>query len=138
MKMEKKKSGQSAKVPEAFREAHAALRKVLDPFTTKKNLRVAKDGPGEFLLLTPPNARYPQAPKGLWFVCTRIGKAYVSVHLMPIYMSDGLHRMIPPALKKRMQGKACFNFKEPDAALFKELFALTRAAYERWKKDGLV
>jgi len=138
MKTDKKKTGASAGVPDAFRETHAALRKVLDPFAKMKGLTVAKDGPDQFLLLTPPNARFPQAPKGLWFVCTRIGKAYVSVHLMPIYMSDGLHRMIPPALKKRMQGKACFNFKEPDAALFKELFALTRAAYERWKKDGLV
>ena len=138
MKTDKKKTGASAGVPDAFRETHAALRKVLDPFAKMKGLTVAKDGPDQFLLLTPPNARYPQAPKGLWFVCTRIGKAYVSVHLMPIYMSDGLQELIPPALKKRMQGKACFNFKEPDPALFKELFALTTAAYARWKKDGLV
>jgi hypothetical protein len=133
-----KKSEKSAPVPNAFREAHAALRKILDPFTKKKGMVVAKDGPDGFLLLAPPNARYPRYPKGLWFVCTRIGRAYVSFHLMPIYMSDGLQRTISPALKKRMQGKACFNFKEPDPALFKELSALTKAAYARWKKDGLV
>ena len=30
-----------------------------------------------------------------------------------------------PELKKRMQGKSCFNFKEVDKKLFAELKALT-------------
>ena len=47
---------------------------------------------------------------------------------------DGLS----PELKKRMQGKSCFNFKAVDKALFKELGALTRQGYQRFKKEGLV
>jgi hypothetical protein len=48
----------------------------------------------------------------------RKGKAYVSFHLMPLYMNEALTRAISSDLKKRMQGKTCFNFKTaPDAAL---------------------
>jgi hypothetical protein len=125
-------------IPPEFAATHNGLRKVIEPFAKKKGMRVAKDGPGECLVLAPPNAKYPQHPKGLWFVCTRVGKAYVSFHLMPIYMSPALQREISPALKKRMQGKSCFNFKAPDQELFKELSLLTKAAYEMWKKEGLV
>ena len=132
------KKAELAHVPPDFAATHAALRRVLEPFARKKGMTLAKDEPGEFLVLTPPNAKYPQCPEGLWFVCVRVGKAYVSVHLMPIYMCPDLGKQISPALKKRMQGKACFNFKAPDPALFKELSALAKSAYERWKKEGLV
>jgi hypothetical protein len=125
-------------IPAGFARAHAGLRKVIDPYTRMKGMKVLKDGPEGCLVLTPPSPKYRQHPKGLWFVCTRVGKAYVSYHLMPIYMCPDLQTRISPALKKRMQGKACFNFKAPDPKLFAELAALTRAAYARWKKDGLV
>jgi hypothetical protein len=32
----------------------------------------------------------------------------------------------------------CFNFKAPDPELFAELSILTKAAYERWRKERLV
>ena len=64
----------------------------------------------------------------MWFGGVRRGKAYVSFHLMPVYTHADLAAKIPPALKKRMQGKSCFNFKAEDPALFEQLEALTRAA----------
>jgi hypothetical protein len=138
MKTEKKGPGTSVPVPDAFLEAHTALRKILDPFTKKKGMKLAKDGPRGCILLAPHSPKWPQYPDGVWFASTRIGKNYVSYYFMPIYMCDELQRTISPALKKRMQGKACFNFKAPDPELFKELSALTKAGYERWKRDGLV
>jgi hypothetical protein len=60
----------------------------------------------------------------------RTGKAYVSFHLMPVYASSELVNAISPELKKRMQGKSCFNFKTPDEKLFKELAKLTRAGFK--------
>lgn len=101
-------------------------------------MTLAKDGPAGCVLLAPKSPKWPQYKDGIWFASTRVGKAYVSYYFMPIYMCDELQRTISPALKKRMQGKACFNFKAPDPALFKELSALTKAGYARWKKDGLV
>jgi hypothetical protein len=68
----------------------------------------------------------------MWFGGVRRGKAYVSVHLMPVYTHADLAAKIPPALKKRMQGKSCFNFKAEDPALFEQLETLIResaAAY---------
>jgi len=39
-----------------------------------------------------------------------------------------LQKSISPGQKRRMQGKSCFNFRNTDDALFKELAALTEAA----------
>jgi hypothetical protein len=62
----------------------------------------------------------------MWFGQVREGKAYVSYHLMPVYSHAALAAKISPALRKRMQGKSCFNFKVADEDLFEELAALTR------------
>jgi hypothetical protein len=52
---------------------------------------------------------------------------------MPLYMNPPLQDAIPAALKKRMQGKTCFNFKkEPEPASLKELDKLTKAALADW------
>src|SRR6185503_11623290 len=68
----------------------------------------------------------------LFFGAVRIGKAYVSFHLMPVYASSELSQSISPELKKRMQGKSCFNFKTSDQKLFKELAQLTKAGFEKF------
>lgn len=39
---------------------------------------------------------------------------------------------ISPELKKRMQGKSCFNFKKVEPELFKELAELTKKGAERF------
>jgi hypothetical protein len=58
----------------------------------------------------------------MWFGAVKLGKAYVSFHLMPLYMSPTLDKEISPALKKRMQGKTCFNFKVvPDEEVLADL-----------------
>jgi hypothetical protein len=60
----------------------------------------------------------------------RIGKAYVSYYLMPVYMTSVT---MSAQLSERMQGKACFNFKRIDDELFDELRDLTRRGYNAWK-----
>lgn len=55
-------------------------------------------------------------------------KNYVSFHLMPVYSHPALAATISPMLKKRMQGKSCFNFKTQDPELFAQLEILTRLA----------
>ena len=69
----------------------------------------------------------------MWFGEVKIGKAYVSLHLLPIYMNPALQAAISPALKKRMQGLACFNFKNPpDAGQLADLDRLIQAALKDW------
>ena len=65
-----------------------------------------------------------------------IKKAYVSAHLMPIYIHPDLLTSVSSDLKKRMQGKSCFNFKKPDAALFDELSELIKMSVDRFKQEG--
>ena len=42
-----------------------------------------------------------------------------------------------PELKKRMQGKACFNFAKVDEPMIAELEALTKAGAEWFLNGGL-
>ena len=70
--------------------------------------------------------------KPLCFGSVRMGKNYVSFYLMSAYASPDLLKGMSPELKKRMQGKSCFNFKEIDERLFKELDQLTKAGAARF------
>ena len=65
-----------------------------------------------------------------WFAGTRLGKRYVSYYLMPIYVRPELLDGISPELRRRMQGKSCFNFSKVDEALLSELEALTKKGFE--------
>jgi hypothetical protein len=60
-----------------------------------------------------------------FFGAVQVKKSYVSYHLMPVYEDPGLLDGISPGLRRRMQGKSCFNFTVVDAALLQELDALT-------------
>jgi hypothetical protein len=103
-----------------------------------KRLSIKSDTGSEYALETKSPSPFPQH-KGhpLAFGSVRIGKAYVSLHLMPIYMSPSLNQGISADLKKRMQGKACFNFKSrPDQKLLTELKALAQASLKEWDARG--
>lgn len=115
-----------------YAEAFAALKPVLRKF--EKRLAVKTDTATEYTLVTKSPSPYPQH-KGqpMWFGCVKVGKAYASFHLLPLYMNPALTKMIAPALKKRMQGKACFNFKAtPEKDALVELKRLTEASFKEW------
>jgi hypothetical protein len=115
-----------------FVPVFAALKPVLAKY--RKHLSVKADSPREYTLVTKSASPFPQH-KGqpLYFGSVRLGKAYVSFHLVPLYMSPTLTRGISPALKKRMQGKACFNFKTgPEPELLSALDRLTESAIKQW------
>ena len=98
---------------------------------------VQKDTPSEYSLVTKRPSPFPQH-KGepMWFGAVKLGKSYVSFHLMPIYMSPTLEKEISPALKKSMHGKTCFNFQAvPDEGLLADLKNLTAACAASWDKQ---
>jgi len=64
----------------------------------------------------------------MFFGAVMWGKAYVSYHLMPLYIWPELKKRISPELMRRMQGKACFNFRDHDPRLLSELGDLTESA----------
>ena len=100
-------------------------------------MKVKADTPVEYTVVTKSASPFPQH-KGepLFFASVKIGKAYVSFHLLPLYMCPELNKGISPVLKKRMQGKACFNFKEPNETLFEELEVLTSEGLSLARKGG--
>lgn len=73
----------------------------------------------------------------IWFGGVQIKKNYVSYHLIPVYARPELLEGISPELRKRMQGKSCFNFKKVDTALFKELAELTRKGVEEFSLETM-
>ena len=107
-----------------FQETFKQLKAIFKPFAAK--LHVVHDTDTNYYLDT---HRVMKNKHPLFFGAVRIGKGYVSFHLMPVYASAELQRSISPELKKRMQGKSCFNFKTPDEKLFKELSKLTKAGF---------
>jgi hypothetical protein len=114
-----------------FIPVFAALREILVPYAPK--LTVVHDEPDNYYLDTHtigPNKR------PIFFAGVKMGKGYVSYYLMPVYAQSA--GGMSPALKKRMQGKACFNFKAVDRELFAELKQVTKQGYAAWKKIGWV
>jgi hypothetical protein len=115
-----------------FGAAFTSLRAVLAKFVGP--LVVTTDSPNVYTVVTQKPSPFPQH-KGqpMWFGEVRLGKAYSSFHLMPLYMNEGLTGSISPALKKHMQGKTCFNFKaDPEPELLAELERLTEAGLRDW------
>jgi hypothetical protein len=99
-----------------------------------KHLALRTDTQTEFALVTRSPSPFPQH-KGhpLDFGSLRVGKSYVSLHLMPLYMCPELSEGISPALKKRLQGKTCFHFKEdPDPDVVAELKRLAEDGLRQW------
>jgi len=87
-----------------------------------QGLSIRTDQPGHLYVEVAPAT--PKA-KPAFFGAVQAKKSYVSYHLMPVYEDPALLDGITPALRKRMQGKSCFNFQAVDAALFDELERLT-------------
>jgi len=113
---------------EPFDKVFAALKPVLTPYAAR--LSVKDDKPGHYYLETK-TAVYKGHP--MMFAALRTGKAYVSLHLLPLYMNPKLKATISPELKKRMQGKACFNFTSVDPSHIAELKKLTKVGFEEFK-----
>lgn len=112
-----------------FAGAFAGLKRIMRHHTS--NPRVLSDKPGDFSLET----RAPSfRGKPLYCAGARIHKNYVSYYLMPLYINTALLKRLSPDLKKRMQGKCCFNFSKPEPALFRELDQLTAAGFEDFRK----
>jgi len=115
------------------REIVAGLRAILAPYASQ--LIVTADGPNGFSLDT----RHILSNKQpLFFGSVKVQKNYVSFYLMPVYVFPEILRGITDNLRKRMQGKSCFNFRHVDPELFNELAALTRAGFERYQAAGYV
>lgn len=109
------------------------LRKVLVPYADR--LVVARDDDRELYLNT---STFQKNKTPLFFGAVQIKKAYVSYHLMPVYLNPDLLMPASKELLSRMQGKSCFNFKGVEPERFAELAALTQAGFKHWEAQGII
>lgn len=117
----------------SFPEVFAKLKAIFQPYV--KKMDVAQDNQTCYLL----NTRHIMKNKQpLCFGGVRVGKTYVSFYLMSVYACPDLLKTMSPELKKRMQGKSCFNFREVDEKLFKELAKLTKAGTAKFSDEKFI
>src|ERR1041385_6264851 len=116
-----------------LQEVFDRLKKIFTPY--EKSMDVSRDTDEWYLLNTRHllKKNYPLAFGGV-----HLGKNYVSVHILSFYYTPAQTKAISPELKKRMQGKACFNFKQVDEKLFKELAAITKAGAKRFNDKKFI
>ena len=105
------------------------LRTILETYASE--MEVIADSETEYGLQT--HWRRPKDGYPGYFGSAKIGKRYVSFHLMPVYMIPGLLDDVSPQLRARMQGKSCFNFTSADPALFAELEDLTVRGFDAFR-----
>ena len=123
------------KSPQDFPAVFARLKAIMQPYE-RGALRANPDEPGNYTL-TGPAGPFTRG-RELWFGAVQIKKNYVSYHLMAVYAFPELLKDISPELKKRMQGKACFNFTSVDEAIFGELATLTERGVQRFRQGGML
>jgi hypothetical protein len=114
-----------------FSPVFEELKRILKPYAEK--LTLTADTSDSYSLDGPYSQKWK---KDLFFGSAQVKKNYVSFYLMPIYMYPELLKDISPELKKRMQGKSCFNFKKVEPNLFDELAALTRKGAEKFGEEN--
>jgi hypothetical protein len=114
-----------------FAPVFAALRQMLEGFVGGE-VAVQIDKPGNYHIEI---TSILHRRKPLYFAGVRTGKNYVSFHLLAAYYGMGELKGMSPALKKRMQGKACFNFTAVDQDCFAELSRLAVAGLKKFKSE---
>ena len=118
---------------EDFQTIFDKLKPILTSFAD--DLIVTTDEPGNYYLNTAFSEKYK---KELFFGAAQIKKSYVSYHLMPVYMFPDLLDDVSPGLKKRMQGKSCFNFTSTSEETLSELVGLTRRGFDKFRQENLI
>jgi hypothetical protein len=116
-----------------FQNIFERLKKILQKF--EKRMVLNANEPENYCLYT---AHIGPNKKETFFGAVQVKKNYVSYHLMPVYVFPELLGGMSAALKKRMQGKSCFNFTTVDDKLFRDLAELTKGGFEQFKEAGLL
>ena len=131
-----------------FPATFAALKSIFEPYAVapllmlntrevKLPLMVGRSSPRPAIVVLPVVSVTASSPsvstivrgKPLWGGGVNINKTYVSFHFMPVYAFPDLVNHLSPELKKRMQGKSCFNLTFPDPHVIAELEKLVKAGF---------
>ncbi len=116
---------------DTFQTIFSSLKEILQKY--EGHLVLIKDQPDNYYL----NLHYTRKDSYQgYFGSVQIKKNYVSYYLMAVYAYPELLENISESLRKRMQGKSCFNFKKLEPALQAELETLTEMGFQKFKQEG--
>ena len=118
-----------ARQPIDLADVYNRLRTVLDPY--RNRMQVLQDNERGIYLNAPTVMKNGQP---LFFAAVAITKRYVSFHVYPVHMYPDLLDGIGD-LKKRMQGKSCFNFSKVTEEQVAAMGDLVRRGYERYRAE---
>jgi hypothetical protein len=77
--------------------------------------------------------RWPGTKAHDFFGAVRVAPRHVALHLMPIGDREDLRDGLSPELRRRLKGKATFNFATLDPALETELVEVVRRCFEAYR-----
>lgn len=107
-------------------ETFAALKSIFEPYID--DLAVKTDDDRTLYLEKSGGTAKPEM-----FGAVMVKKNYVSFHYMPVYLAPDYLDGVSADLRKRMQGKSCFNFTRADDPTISEL----RSLVERTARDHI-
>ena len=124
----------SAKNAVQFGATFNALRTLVTPYQDR--LVIKTDQAGNY------TAELPQAKAGgdassLAFSLL-ITRTHVAFHFYPVYAFPDLLKNISPKLRKHMDDRTGWSFKQPDDKLFGELAELVAAGFSRYEEAGFL
>lgn len=113
---------QLGKKAEQLDDVFTKLRQILARFADE--LEVTEDRPGGYNLNIP-GLQGPEA----FFAAVHIRTSTVNLYLMSVYIWPELLKDMSETLRKRMQGKSCFNFRHLDEPIIQELENLVEQSF---------
>jgi len=115
-----------------FHEIFTRVKKQLAPYGKKMEIRL--DTTSSYQLYIIKNVElFGRQFKECYFSGAVVQKTMVSLHFFPIY-THPKECIIPPAIKKNLKGKSCFNFKKLDDEQEKALGLLLKDGFDLYNK----
>jgi len=116
-----------------FPATFGVLKALLDPYA--RHLHATTDTATVYMLDGEYVAEFKRA---MAFGGVQVRRNFVSFHLLPVYSHPELLSGVSDGLRRRMQGRSCFNFIHPEAQLFVELSALIDNGFALYERLGWV
>jgi hypothetical protein len=117
------------------KEAFEALKAVLVAHSS--GLRVTKDAAMHYQLHTAGPVEFEgRKLPNIYFAWLKEGKNDTALHFFPIYSHPERFDDLPPKLRKKLTGKACFHFKTADPEMLEAVAAMLDRGREIYTGAG--
>ena len=121
-------------MPDTLQEIQDRLKAILSKYAPPLVAKV--DKPGHYELYSVKDLLIGGRKRTeVYFAGAVIQKSFVGFYFMPMYSNPEFVESLPPELKKCIKGKACFNIRKADQALFKQIDRMTREGVRMYERN---